>query len=65
MKTLNLRITIRIEPKQRKQIEKEIAQGKRKSVSDLVRTAIAEFLEQTNEREKCLLRNHVRRGLSF
>lgn len=45
MKTLNLRITIRIDQKQRKQIERAIAQGKRKSVSDLVRTALAEFLE--------------------
>ncbi len=45
MKTLNLRITIRIEPKQRKQIDKTIAQGRAKSLSDLTRKALAEFLE--------------------
>jgi Arc/MetJ-type ribon-helix-helix transcriptional regulator len=44
MKSLNLRVTIRLEPKQRKQIDKAIAQGKGKSISDLTRTAINEFL---------------------
>jgi Arc/MetJ-type ribon-helix-helix transcriptional regulator len=46
MKSLNLRITIRVEQKQRKQIDNAISEGKGKSVSDLLRTALNEFLEQ-------------------
>jgi Arc/MetJ-type ribon-helix-helix transcriptional regulator len=45
MKSLNLRITIRVEQKQRKEIEKAISEGRGKSVSDLMRTALTEFLK--------------------
>jgi Arc/MetJ-type ribon-helix-helix transcriptional regulator len=45
MKSLNLRITIRLEQKQRRQIDRALSEGRGKSVSDLMRTALAEFLK--------------------
>lgn len=45
MKSLNLRITIRVEPKERTLIDKAVTDGRGKSVSDLIRTALAEFLK--------------------
>jgi Arc/MetJ-type ribon-helix-helix transcriptional regulator len=45
MKNLNLRITIRLEQKQRKQIDKAISEGRGKSISDLMRAALVEFLK--------------------
>lgn len=45
MKNLNLRITIRLEQKQRRQIERALKEGRGKSVSDLMRVALVEFLK--------------------
>jgi Arc/MetJ-type ribon-helix-helix transcriptional regulator len=47
MKNLNLRITIRLEQNQRIQINKALSEGQGKSVSDLIRTALTEFLKNT------------------
>jgi Arc/MetJ-type ribon-helix-helix transcriptional regulator len=44
MKHLNLRITIRVEEKQRKKIEQAISQGKARNISELIRFSISEFL---------------------
>jgi len=45
MKSLNLRVTIRLEEKHRKRIDQLITEGKAKSVSDLIRKALDNFLE--------------------
>jgi Arc/MetJ-type ribon-helix-helix transcriptional regulator len=45
MKSLNLRVTIWLEERQRKKIDQLIAEQKAKSVSDLIRQALDAFLE--------------------
>jgi Arc/MetJ-type ribon-helix-helix transcriptional regulator len=49
MKSLNLRITIRIEEKQRKQVDQALSKGTAKNVSDLIRKALTEFLSKNKE----------------
>jgi Arc/MetJ-type ribon-helix-helix transcriptional regulator len=49
VKMKNLRITVRFEAPTRTQIEQLIKQGKFKNISQLVRIAVTEFLE--NEKQ--------------
>ncbi len=52
MKSLNLRITIRVETKQRKQIDQALSEGKCKSASDLIRMALTDFLKSKYQKRK-------------
>jgi Arc/MetJ-type ribon-helix-helix transcriptional regulator len=49
MRSMNLRITIRVEQKHRNQLDKALSDGKGKNISDLVRIALNEFLERERE----------------
>ncbi len=46
LKMKNLRITTRLEPDQRTRIEQLIKEGKFKSLSEAIRTAIQQFLKE-------------------